>query len=143
MAKLNPEDSLNASIAALEQQKQEELLSLKQHLHSTGESMKPGNLIKSALRDVTSSPQIKSLIIKTVIGLAVGYVAKRLIAKTQKNNKNQMLGNALQYGVSFLASNQNTILKTAGIAVANGLISAVKNRRAKRQHTNGVDHQTS
>ncbi len=143
MAINNPEDSLNASIAALEQQKQEELLSLKQHLHTTGESMKPGNLIKSALRDVSSSPQLKSLIIKTVIGLAVGYIAKRVIAKTQKNNKHQLLGNALQYGASFLAANQGTLLRTAGTAVATGLISAIKNRRAKRQHTNGVDHQTS
>ncbi len=143
MATLNPEDSLNASIAALEQQKQEELLSLKQHLHSTGESMKPGNLIKSALRDISSSPQIKSLVIKTVIGLAVGFIAKKLIAKTQKNSKHQMLGNALQYGASFLAANQSTLLRTAGTAVATGLIAAIKNRRAKRQHTNGVDHQTS
>ena len=143
MSKINPEDSLNASIAALEQKKQEEFQSLKQQLRSTGESMKPGNLIKSALRDVSSSPQLKSLLIKTVIGLAVGYVAKRLIAKGQTNKKHQLLGNALQYGATFLAANQSALLKTAGTAVATGLIAAIKNRKSKRHHTNGVDHTTS
>ncbi len=143
MSKINPEDSLSAKIAALEQKKQNEFQSLKQQLRTTGESMKPGNLIKGALRDVTASPQLKSLVIKTVIGLAVGYVAKRLIAKSQKKTKNQVLGNALQYGVTFLASNQGTLLRTAGTALASVLIASIKNRRAKRLHTNGVEQQTS
>jgi hypothetical protein len=143
MSKINPEDSLNASIAALEQKKQEEFQSLKQHLRTTGESMKPGNIIKEALRDVSSSPQLKSLVIKTLLGLAVGYVAKRLIAKGQNKPKHQFLGNALQYGATFLAANQSALLKTAGTAVATGLIAAIKNRRAKKLHTNGVEHPTS
>ena len=140
MSKINPSDSLNASIAALEQQKQDEFLSLKQQLHTTGESMKPANLIKGVLRDVTGSSQLRSLVIKAAVGLAVGYIAKRLMARHQKSNKNQMLGTALQHGVSFLAANQSTLLRTVGVTLATTLFTAIKNRRAKRNHVNGIEH---
>ncbi len=140
MSKVNPEDSLSASIAALEQKKDAEFQSLKEQLRETGQSLKPANLIKSALHDVAASSQLKSLLIKTAIGLAVGYVVKRLITKTQKTNKKQILGNAMQYGISYLASNQNTLLRTAGITIATALITAIKDRRAKRTHANGEDN---
>ena len=108
-------------------------MDLKQQLRNTGESLKPGNLIKGAVRDITSSPQLKSMLIKAAIGIAAGYVAKRLITRQRHNNRNQILGNALQYGISFLASKQNNLLKSAGIYVANQLIQSIRQRRLERR----------
>lgn len=141
MNKDNPTESLNASIAMLEQKKDEEFQTLKTQLRATGESLKPANLIKGALRDISGSGQLKSVLIKAAIGIAVGFVAKKIVTKTQHHNKkNKIIGNALQYGVAFLASNQNSLLKTAGIAVANSIFTGIKNRRMRRHHSNGVDH---
>ena len=144
MNKDNPTESLNASIAMLEQKKTEEFQTLKNQLRATGESLKPANLIKGAMRDITGSPQLKSILIKTAIGLAAGFVAKQIVNKTQQHNKkNRMIGNALQYGMAFLASNRNSMLKTAGIAVANSILTGLKNRRMRKLHSNGVEHTTS
>ena len=143
MSKVNPTESLNASIAMLEQKKTEEFQTLKDQLRSTGESLKPANLIKGAIREVTGSSQVRSVLIKAALGLAAGFIAKKIVTRTQHNKKNRIVGNALQYGLAFLASNQNNLLKTAGIAVANSLLTSLKNRRMRRHHSNGVEHTTS
>lgn len=140
MNKVNPTESLNASIAMLEQKKTEEFQTLKEQLRATGESLKPANLIKGALRDVTGSSQFKSILIKAALGLAAGFIAKKIVASSQHSKKNKMIGNALQYGAAFLASNRNSLLKTAGIAVANSIITGIKNRRQRRHQSNGVEH---
>lgn len=143
MNKANPTESLNASIAMLEQKRAAEFQSLKSHLRSTGESLKPANLLRSAVKDVAHSSQLKSILIKTAVAVAAGYVAKRLITRQRKTEKNNnLMGNVLQYGISFLASNRNKLLKTAGIYVANSLINSIKNRRQKRHHSNGIEHIT-
>ena len=87
MSKVNPNDSLNSSISLLEQKRQKDFQELKQQLRVTGESMKPANLIKSAVRDLTGSSQFKSVMIKAAIGLVAGIIAKKLIAKQQHNSK--------------------------------------------------------
>ena len=133
MSKINPADSLNTSISLLEQKRNQDFMELKQQLRTTGESLKPANLIKSAVRDISSSPQLKSILIKAAIGLAAGYIAKRLITRQRRNNKNEILGNALQYGISFLAAKQNNLLKSAGIYVANHLIESIRRRRLERR----------
>lgn len=133
MSKVNPNDSLNASISLLEQKRQKDFQELKQQLHVTGESMKPANLIKSAVRDITGSSQFKSVLIKAAIGLAAGIIAKKLLQRQKRTYKNQILGNAVQYGISFLAAKRNSFLKAAGIYVANQLLETFREHRLRRR----------
>jgi|SRR5688572_9724206 len=133
MSKTDPTDILNQNISLLEQKRNQDFMEFKQQLHNTGESLKPGNLIRGAVRDITSSPQLKSILIKAAVGLALGFVAKKLITRQQRTNKNEILGNALQYGISFLASNQNNLLKSAGIYVANHVIQSIRQKRLERR----------
>jgi hypothetical protein len=145
MGKSNPTENLNHSISLLEKKKEQDFLELKQHLRMTGESLKPANLLKGAVRDITRSSQLKGILIKAGIGLALGLIAKKLVTSQKRNAKNRMLGNALQYGISFLAAKRNNMLKAAGIYVANQVIEAIRERRMKRRHlNNGVPyHETS
>lgn len=134
MSKVNPNDELNSNISLLEQKRDKDFLELKQQLRLTGESMKPSNLIKGAVKDISGSNQLRSMLIKAGIGLALGFVAKKLITKQRRTNKNQILGNAIQYGISFLAAKRNNLIKAAGIYVANSLIEAIRERRMRRRH---------
>jgi|SRR5688572_33227429 len=133
MNKPNPTDTLNSKITLLEQKRNQHFTDLKQQLRDTGESMKPANLIKGAIRDLTTSKQLKSMLIQAAIGFAAGYVLKKIITKNKDNAKNRMIGNALQYGLSFLASKRNNMLKAAGLYVANHFMEAYKQRRHERQ----------
>ncbi|HUR30401.1 MAG TPA: hypothetical protein VMZ69_03155 [Saprospiraceae bacterium] len=133
MGKINPNDSLNESISLLEQKRQQDFQELKAQLRLTGDSLKPANLIKGAVHDITGSSQVRSVLIKAGIGLVVGIIAKKLLEKKQHNFKNQFLGNAVQYGISFLSAKRNNLLKAAGIYVANQLIQTIRERRLRRR----------
>ncbi len=144
MSKVKPTDSLNTSISLLEQKRDADFRALKDHLRVTGDSMRPANLIKGAISDITGSPQIRSVLIKAGIGLALGFLAKKLITSESQNKKHRMLGNALQYGISFLAADRNNLLKSAGIYAANHFMQVIRERRMQRRLLkNGADHNQS
>jgi|SRR5688500_9106039 len=141
MSKVNPTDSLNTSISLLEQKRNADFIALKEQLRATGESMKPANLIKGALRDITGSHQFKSVLIKAALGIALGIIAKKLVTSQSENKTHRAVGNALQYGISFLAAERNNLIKSAGMYAANTLIQAIRERRmAKRHLRNGTEH---
>ena len=56
------------------------------------------------------------------------------------NSKKQILGNALQYGISFLASKRNNMLKAAGVYVANQIIESIRERRLRNRHMQNGEH---
>src|SRR5688500_5827518 len=141
MSKINPTDSLNASIPRLAQERDGDFLALREHLRATGESMQPANLIKGALRDIAGSHQFKSVLIKAALGIGLGVIAKKLVTSQSENKTHRAVGNALQYGISFLAAERNNLIKSAGMYAANTLIQAIRERRmAKRHLRNGTEH---
>ena len=140
MSKVSPNESLSKNITLLEQKRAEEFNALKQQLRMTGESLKPANLLKGVVRDITGSSQFRSVLIKAGIGLALGFVAKKLVTSKSHNKSHRMIGNALQYGISFLAADRNNLLKSAGMYAANSVIQAIRERRMQRRHLdNGLD----
>lgn len=144
MSKINPNDSLSTSISLLEQKRNADFNALKEQLRATGESMKPANLLKEALRDITGSHEFRSVLIKAGLGIALGFLAKKLVTSQSENKTHRVVGNALQYGISFLAAERNNLLKSAGMYVANHVIQSIRERRmAKRHLSNGAEHTDS
>jgi hypothetical protein len=140
MSKVSPNDSLNENISLLEQKRAAEFNELKQQLRMTGESLKPANLLKGVVKDITGSSQFRSVLIKAGIGLALGFVANKLVTSKSHNKSHRMIGNALQYGISFLAADRGNLLKSAGMFAANSVIQAIRERRMHRRHlNNGVE----
>ncbi len=140
MSKVSPNDSLNMSLSLLEQKRAAEFQDLKHQLHMTGESLKPANILKGVVRDITGSTQFRSVLIKAVIGLALGVVAKKLVTNQSHNKTHRAVGNALQYGISFLAADRGNLLKSAGMYAANHIIQTIRERRMQKRHLqNGSD----
>lgn len=137
MSKSNATESLNSSISLLEQKRERDFLDLKHHLRLTGESLKPANIIRSAVHDIAGSKQVRSFLIKAAIGVAVGFVATKVIkGKQAKENKHGFLSDALQYGMGMLASQRNNLIKAAGIYVAKQVITKIRERRQRRRYLN-------
>lgn len=127
---------LQDTITLLEQKRQKDLLELKQQLRATGQSLKPSNMIKDVVHEVTESKQLKSFLIKAAIGLAVGFAAKKFMErKRQKVNvKNKLLGDVLSYGLNILVARRNGLIKAAGFYAANQLLNAFQKKRARRKY---------
>lgn len=124
------------TIIRLEQKRDQDLLELKQQLRATGQSLKPSNMIKDVVHEVTESKKIKSLLIKAAIGVAIGFAAKKLIGRQRAkvNVKNKFLGDALKYGLNVLTARRNGLIKAAGLYAANHILNTIRKKRMQRRH---------
>ncbi len=104
MEKLNPAEHLTLSIKQLEQQQSEEWQLIKGELMSTYEQMKPLNILKNSIQQAISSPTLKNDIINTALGLAAGYLSKKLVVGETNNPIKNIFGSFLQVVISSLVS---------------------------------------
>ena len=88
---------LHREIIFLERKRSEEFKELKEQLHTTYESLKPINLLKSTFEVVTKSPDIKRDIGKAAIGMFSGYLLKKLVFTSSMNPLKILAGLCLQW----------------------------------------------
>lgn len=114
MQNITTATELKNAIQALEADYAVQEQLLKAQFHLTYESIKPINLIKGTIKDITSSPYLIDNMIGTAIGLGTGYVTKLIVVGSKGNLFKKLLGSVLQFGVTnFVAQNADTI-KTYG-----------------------------
>jgi hypothetical protein len=94
--------SLNEAIAFLENQQQSDLYLLKEHFEFTKEQLNPIRIIKDGFSDAVSAPNFKGKLVKGVLGLASGFLAKKFVIGSGAGIIGKLAGTALQTGVSGL-----------------------------------------
>lgn len=110
MEKQNAVERLRESIRVLEIRQAEEGEILKQQFKVTYESLKPVNLIRSSLKDITSSAELKGDLFEAVIALVSGYFTKKMMVGSKSNVFTRTLGLVMQFGVTnFVARNADNI----------------------------------
>ena len=87
---------------------------LKEQLYSTYESLKPVHLIKSTLKDLASSPYLTDNILATAIGLATGFLSKKIFVGSSGNLFRKLLGSFLQAGITNTVSQHPDTIKSFG-----------------------------
>ena len=93
-------DELRSKIALLKQQQETDLILLKEQFNETIESLKPINLLKNTFKDVVSSPDLKTTIVKNAIGLATGYLSKKVLIGSSHNPIKKILGTVIEFVVA-------------------------------------------
>ena len=91
---------LKNEIQLLEVQQALEGELLIEQFYRTYESLKPVNLLKRSLSEVGSSPYLTDNIIGTAIGLATGYISKKIVVGGSGNLFRKLLGIMMQLGVT-------------------------------------------
>ena len=95
----SPSEKLHYLIGALEYQKSQQLIDLKQQYQTTYDSFKPINILKSSLLEIKNTPEIKQNITSTILGISGGYVMNKLVSITSKNPVMKVVGTVLQFVV--------------------------------------------
>ena len=108
---------LSREISLLERKKSQEFKNLKEQLHNTYESMKPINLLKNTLEDITHSPEIKHDFTKAAIAMFTGYLIKKLVFKSSVNPLKILAGAAFQTFATNIAAKNSDKIKDAGIYI--------------------------
>lgn len=114
MSQINNLTSLEEEIFRLEMKQLSEGIELKSHFLVAYDSIKPINLIMNTMKEITASPDLKSNLLSTSVGLVTGYVSKLVFEHGTRNPVKRVLGNALMIGVANLINKNPDIVRSAG-----------------------------
>ena len=114
MKKPNETDASNELILLQEQQYETDLRLLREQFQIAYESLKPINLIKDIVHEVTTTPEIKNNLLSNAIGLATGFISKKLLIDTSHNPIKKVLGTVLQFAIGNVVSKHSDGIKTIG-----------------------------
>lgn len=107
----NETDTLNETIVELGNQQAEELKSIILQFYETYERLKPINLLKSSLQEVSSSSKIKQDLLHQTLRLALDYLSKRFLMTASKHLIKKNAGTFLQIGMFIIiVRNSDTII---------------------------------
>jgi len=115
----------------VEQARKEQLL--KEQFHRTFESLKPVNILKSTLNDIVSSPNSIDNILGITIGLATGYLTKKIIIGTSGNIVRRFFGSIIQVGIAKLVAQHPEAIKSFGHFIYQHIPSKNKRIRESRE----------
>jgi len=97
----------------VEQTIEEQLL--KEQFYFTYESLKPINLLRSTIYDITTSPHLMDSILGTATGLATGYLSRKIMMIGASGNLfRKLLGSVMQLGVTNVVSQNPDKIKSIG-----------------------------
>ena len=104
MKKINESEMLQEAIQILKEKKAFELVQLKEQYHVTYENLQPVNLIKNAFGQLTTSTEFKGNILNSIIGIASGYLTKKVLLGSTHNPIKKVLGTILQFAITNFVS---------------------------------------
>ena len=87
---------------------------LKEQFFITYESFKPANLLRNTFREVISSPHLIDDILGTAVGLATGFVSKKIVIGASGNLIRRLLGSITQLGVTTVVAQHPDTIKSIG-----------------------------
>jgi hypothetical protein len=85
---------------------------LKDQLFLTYESLKPVNLIRNTLKEISSSPYLIDNISGTAMGLLSGFLSRKLFVGTSGNFIRKIIGSFLQFGVTNAVAQNSEVIKS-------------------------------
>ena len=123
MQEITSTAALQDAIQLLESEQAVKRQLLKEQFYITFESLKPLSLLKSAVKDLSSSPYLLDNISGTAIGVASGYLSKKIFIGTSGNLIRKLLGSILQFGVTNIVAQHSDTIKSIGQAIFQHFLS--------------------
>jgi hypothetical protein len=110
MEKITSIEELKLAIQELEVKRSIQGELLKEQFYRTYDSLKPVNLLKNTIKDLTTSTDLTSDILGTVTGLVSGYFSKKIVVGTSGGSLRKLLGAVVQVGITnFVSRNPENI----------------------------------
>ena len=95
---------------------------LKDQFHLTYESLKPASLLKGTLKDIVSTPNLIDNVLGTTIGLATGYLTKKIVIGASGNLFRKLFGSVMQIGITNAVAHHPDTIKSLGQAIFQRII---------------------
>jgi hypothetical protein len=105
---------LKKAIQLLEEEELIKRQLLKEQLNIAFESLKPINLLKKTLKDISTSPDLIDNIIGNAAGMATGFLSNKLFVGSSGNLFKKLIGSVVQLGVSRMVARHPDAIKSLG-----------------------------
>ena len=104
--------SLKETIRLLEIRQTEEKREFNIQLKATFDSLKPANLLRSTLHDLSNSLDLKNNFMETILPLLTGFVSGKLLNRSRKNSFFRIIATMIQLGITnFTAKYSHSIVR--------------------------------
>jgi len=115
-------DHLRMDILALEAKSRRQEEDLKNTAAAAIDSLKPANLIKNTFNSTFRSPAAGKNLLKGALGLAAGFLSKKLFVMGSSNIVKKALGTVVELGVAKVVANNADKITSSGIKIINKVI---------------------
>lgn len=132
MENISSTDQLQAAIQILEVEQAVKLKLMKEQFHLAYESLKPVNLIKNTLKEISASPYLVNNLLNATIALLSGFVSKTAITGRSKNKFRRFLGILMQFGVTNIIAQNSKAIKSFGQYVSHRVFHGEEMDHASR-----------
>lgn len=113
---------LQTAITVLKAKQRTEELVLKAHFETIYENLKPINLLKSTFKELVNAPDFREDLMNTSLSIASGYLSKKWAIGKTDNFAKQLLGGALQIGITHLVSKNADGIRARFMAVLSAVV---------------------
>ena len=114
MEKITSSAELANAIHLLEDTQARQREQLKDQFQITYKGLTSGNLLRNTLNDVATSPYLFDKILGTALGLASGYLSKKLVVGASAGIFRKLFGSIMQFGITSVVSHNAGNIKTLG-----------------------------
>jgi hypothetical protein len=139
MEDISSADKLKDAIQLLETEQAEKWQLLKKQSLYAVEIFKPANLLKNAAKELVSSPRLLENLLGTIVGLATGFLTKKIITGSSVNIARKLLGSVLQFGVTTIATQNTDSIKSFG----RFLFQRILNRNGVNYKKHGIKRENT
>ena len=117
MQNITSSEGLKDAIQLLEVEQEIRGQLLKGQLYIAYESLKPLNLLKHTLKEITSSPYMIDNISGGAMGLVSGFLSKKIFVGASGNLIRKLIGSFLQFGITNVVAQNSGVIKLVGQAL--------------------------
>jgi hypothetical protein len=133
MEKLTSVVRLRNAIAELEEDQMAKKELFKEQLFFTYDSLRPANMLRNVLKDITTSPGLLDNVLGATVGMATGYLSKKLIIGGSAGIFRKLIGSLLQYGITNLVAQHPDAVKSFGQSILQHLVPDKSTKKYNRE----------
>jgi hypothetical protein len=115
-------DGLHEAIIALESLRREQEQELTVQFRSFYGSLRPVNIIKNTVRELAGSSDVRQKILSAALGMASGFIARKLFFPLSTGSVKKIFGAALQLGIAGLVTRKGNAVKSGGLRLLRSVL---------------------
>lgn len=97
---INSTADLQRRIAELEEAERMQKTEIRYTATQLAKSVTPGNLVKSFVSNIKTSPHLRNSLLDTAVGIGAGFVGKKLFVGKSRNILKRLGGTAIEFIVA-------------------------------------------